>query len=207
MQNFTAKLGTNRCPLQCPFCFSVMASIMDSKVSKNWQRGKKINEIIHDRIRGDSETIPELFNWDFWRISLTKSDSRPFPFFLSKLMKYCLSWFVLMGKEGFWREIKNVAWGKTSPFEWFYKSYSCLLNTTVILTHTLKARQKQNNNNKLHTMIWFSLHLQRHRGSLLTQLHMLQCRRKIFCGSTSNRHFWTTKIYRHCKLSNCCITS
>lgn len=120
--------------------------------------------------------------------------------FLSKLMKYCLSWFVLMGKEEFWREIKNIAPGKTSPFEWFYKSYSCLLNTTVILTHTLKARQKQNNNNKLHTMISLSLHLQRHHGSLLSQLHMLQCRREILCGSTSNRHFWTTKTYWHCKL-------
>lgn len=58
--------------LQCPFYVWVMASIVDSKVSENWQRKK------NDGIRRDSETIAQLFNWDFWHISLTKSVSRPF---------------------------------------------------------------------------------------------------------------------------------
>lgn len=97
------------------------------------------------------------------------------------------------GQRRILEEDKNVAAGKTSPFEWFYKSYSCLLSTAVIVTHTLKARQKQNNNNKLHAVIWFSLYLQRHRGS------QLRCAWEILFES-SNRHFWATKTYRQCKL-------
>lgn len=97
------------------------------------------------------------------------------------------------GQRRILEEDKNVAAGKTSPFEWFYKSYSCLLSAAVIVTHTLKAQQKQNNNNKLHTVIWFSSYLQRHCGS------QLRCAREILFKS-SNCHFWTTKPYRHCKL-------
>lgn len=124
-----------------------MASIVDSKVSENWQRKKKsftmaseeIAKQYHSYLTGISGISP--------RPNLT-----PGLFFIQayEIMSQLICF---NGQRRILEEDKNVAAGKTSPFEWFYKSYSCLLSAAVIVTHTLKAQQKQNNNNKLHTVI------------------------------------------------------
>lgn len=83
-----------------------MASIMESKVSENWQGKKKK---IYDGISGDRETIPQLFNWDFWHISPTESDSRPF--FFIQAYEIMSQLICFNGQRRILEEDKNVAAG------------------------------------------------------------------------------------------------
>lgn len=97
---------------KCPFYISVKASIVDSV---RIGRGKK-NEIIHDSIRGDSETMPQLFNWDFCHISPTKSDSRLFFFLFIQAYEIMSQLICLNGQRRILEKDKNVAPGKNQAF-------------------------------------------------------------------------------------------
>lgn len=151
---------------KCPFYISVKASIVDSvrigKKKKSFTIASEgIAKQCHSYLTGISAISP--------RPNLTPG----FFFLFIQAYEIMSQLICLNGQRRILENDKNVAPGKNQPF-WMVLLiiFLSIKHSCHCDTHTLKTRRQQNNNNKLHTVIWCSLHLQRQCGLLLTQLHL-----------------------------------